>query len=163
MTAIVIDTITIRQDSEGRFCLNDLHKAAGGDPNHQPAFFLRRAETTQLINKLNSANSQIKSVASERGRYGGTFVCKELVYEYAMWISPEFKLKVIEAYDRLATKESMDRRLALGAFIYPLPTSHCKRGLSHRKAIWFTMPASELVDAAVGQKLSFNALFTPTG
>ena len=104
MTAIVIDNITIRQDEEGRFNLNDLHKAAGGDPNHQPAFFLRRAETAQLINKLNPANSQIKSVTTERGRYGGTFVCKELVYEYAMWISPEFKLKVIEAYDRLATK-----------------------------------------------------------
>ena len=104
MTAIVIDNITIRQDEEGRFCLNDLHRAAGGDPNHQPAFFLRRAETAQLITKLNSANSQIKSVTSECGRYGGTFVCKELVYKYAMWISPELKLKVIEAYDHLATK-----------------------------------------------------------
>ena len=75
MTAIVIDNITIRQDEEGRFCLKDLHRAAEEDPNQQPAFFLRRAETAQLITKLNSANSQIKSVTSERGRYGGTFLC----------------------------------------------------------------------------------------
>lgn len=38
--AISIDSIVIKQDDEGRYCLNDLHKASGGSPKDQPAHFL---------------------------------------------------------------------------------------------------------------------------
>lgn len=103
MTAIVIDTITIRQDSEGRFCLNDLHKAAGGEPKHRPGEWLKSGPTSQLISEIESAN--VIAVSTVMGRNGGTFVCKELVYAYAMWISPQFHLKVIRAIpDREAVK-----------------------------------------------------------
>lgn len=33
---ISIDTIAIKQDQEGRYCLNDLHKAAGDERRHEP-------------------------------------------------------------------------------------------------------------------------------
>ena len=36
MNTLTIDTITIRKDSEGRYCLNDIHKAAGGERRHEP-------------------------------------------------------------------------------------------------------------------------------
>ena len=110
MTAIVIDTITIRQDGEGRFYLNDLHKAAGGDLKHQPSNFLRLDTTLDLIEEIsNSSDVMNKPLQSSPGRYGGTYVCKELVYAYAMWISPQFHLKVIRAIpDRDAVKTPED-------------------------------------------------------
>lgn len=103
--SIIISDIKIHMDAEGRYSLNDLHKAAGKEDKHQPAFFMRRNETIELINEIfNSANMQNKNpVDSKKGRYGGTYVCKELVYSYGMWISAAFALKVIRAYDALVS------------------------------------------------------------
>lgn len=108
MSALTIAGTGIRTDAAGRYCLNDLHRAAGGESRHQPAFWLRNAQTQALIEEIeNSANLQtsvstgIPAVSTSEGRGGGTYVCKELVYAYAMWISPAFLLKVIRAYDAL--------------------------------------------------------------
>ncbi|WP_407650382.1 KilA-N domain-containing protein [Halomonas kalidii] len=58
--------------------------------------FFRRDSTQELVRELESQTTQV-CVNKKRGRYGGTFVAKELVYAYAMWISPAFQLKVIRA------------------------------------------------------------------
>ncbi|EED5164588.1 DNA-binding protein [Salmonella enterica subsp. enterica serovar Senftenberg] len=102
---IIISDISIHKDGQGRYSLNDLHTASGKEDKHQPAFFMRRHETIEMINEIsNSAKSQSwKPTISKSGRYGGTYVCKELVYTYAMWISAAFALKVIRAYDALVS------------------------------------------------------------
>ncbi|KAF0628152.1 KilA-N domain-containing protein [Acinetobacter baumannii] len=110
---LVIGDFTIRQDDEGRYCLNDLHKASGDDKKHFPAYFLRNQQTKDLIAEIELSNVN----GSDSERYEnlhiavkvikggsdkqGTYVVKELVYAYAMWISPKFHLMVIRAYDSL--------------------------------------------------------------
>lgn len=94
--------VDIKQDAEGRYCLNDLHKAAGGEERHKPKFFIKLDSTTELAGELEKGGNLPFEII--RGRFGGTFVVKELVYAYAMWISPKFHLEVIRSYDRLATE-----------------------------------------------------------
>ncbi|MDN3520820.1 KilA-N domain-containing protein [Halomonas ramblicola] len=77
--------MTVRQDDVGRYNLNDLHKAAGGRKADQPADFFKRDEAKALVSELaKSAKAQNYPVNAKRGRYGGTFVVKELVYVYAL-------------------------------------------------------------------------------
>lgn len=103
-TAIQVAGVRIRQDFDGRFRINDLHKAAGGEKRHQPSDWLRIQQTKELIEAVeNSGNSRSIPVESVEGRNGGTFVCKELVYAYAMWVSAEFHLHVIRTFDDLVT------------------------------------------------------------
>lgn len=99
---ISIDSLVIRQDDAGRYCLNDLHKAAGGAVKDQPKEWLKRNDTACLVTELDKEG--IPSLSVKMGRNGGTYVCRELVYAYAMWISPAFNLKVIRAFDRLQTQ-----------------------------------------------------------
>jgi hypothetical protein len=117
---IIISNISIHQDAQGRYSLNDLHKAAGNERRHEPSLWLALLQTKEMIQEiLNTGiavfkkdlieeiskveNPTFRPVFIKKGRYGGTYVCKELVYSYAMWISAAFALKVIRAYDTLVT------------------------------------------------------------
>ena len=93
-----IANTSIRTDVEGRYCLNDLHKAAGGENRHRPSLWVENQQTKDLIAEIDKAG--IPAIHSKQGL--GTFVCKELVYSFAMWISPAFHLQVIRAYDSTA-------------------------------------------------------------
>lgn len=110
MHDLVIASTAIRRDAEGRYSLNDLHRASGGEAKHQPAFWLRNAQTQALIEELtNSANLQSSPVNTEEGRGGGTYAVESLVVAYASWISPKFHLDVINTF--LAVKKSNVRAL----------------------------------------------------
>ena len=106
VASLSIAGIGIRQDAQGRYCLNDLHKAAGGEDRHGPSYWTETQQTKDLVAEIfNSRNSGNYPIESSAGRYGGTFVCKELVYAYAMWISAKFHLQVIRAYDALMQQQ----------------------------------------------------------
>jgi phage antirepressor YoqD-like protein len=105
MGSLTISNITVRQDAEGRYCLNDLHKAAGAERRHQPAKWLITQQSRELIAEIEKTG--ILVIQAKQGI--GTFVGKELVYAYAMWISPIFHLQVIRAYDQLVTPPSTAR------------------------------------------------------
>lgn len=50
-------------------------------------------------------------IVSKPGRYGGTFAHKDIAFEFATWISVEFKLFLIKEFQRL--KEDENSRLSL--------------------------------------------------
>ena len=100
-TLTIADTM-IRQDADSRYCLNDLHKAAGDEPRHRPSRWVENQQTQELAQEIGKAGIPA-FVSVKGGTAPGTYVCKELVYAYAMWISPAFHLKVIRAYDAMVT------------------------------------------------------------
>ena len=97
---ISVADVAIRQ-FDNLYSINDLHKAAGGLEKHKPANWLRNQQTSDLIAELEIA--QIRAIQKKQGL--GTFVSKELVVHYGMWISPAFSLKVIRAF--LDTQEEV--------------------------------------------------------
>lgn len=117
---LVIGDLSVRQDEDGRYCLNDLHKASGGENKHTPYRFIRLDQTIDLVNEIEQAPDMVlghKAVNSiHGGNDRGTYVVKELVYAYAMWISAKFHLQVIRAYDsmvaRLFTENSKQALIA---------------------------------------------------
>lgn len=100
---MVIDGIEVRRDVHGRYCLNDLHRAAGGEERHKPSNFLRMDSTRELCMEIDRCSDMsIGCVETIRGGFGqGTYVSRELVFAYAMWISPSFHLKVIRTFDQV--------------------------------------------------------------
>lgn len=48
---------------------------------------------------------------SKSGKYGGTYAHKDIAFEFASWIPPEFKLYLIKEFERLKEEENL--RLSL--------------------------------------------------
>ncbi len=126
MTNLTIFSKEIRT-LDGLYSLNDLHKASGAAKKHQPALFIKNQSTQDLITEIERGkNSYLESdlgiprskeierspdlviatkVIKGGHKHQGTWVCKELVYAYAMWISAKFHLQVIRAFDEMVQND----------------------------------------------------------
>lgn len=103
---VVIRGIHISQDVEGRYRLNDLHQAAGGEPRHRPNRWIENQQTIEMVQELTDAGIPASPIETIKGGLlQGTYACKELVYAYATWISPAFFLHVIRTFDAVVTEQ----------------------------------------------------------
>jgi len=148
MSALTIQGLSIRQDEAGRYCLNDLHRAAGGEPRHTPGRFTGTQQFAELADTLSrKSDSPVQPVSSAAGI--GTFVAKQLVYAYAMWISAEFHLAVIDAYDAMVAPTA-----ALPNFNDPVAAARAWADATERaqratQALEVAQPKLEFVDRYV--------------
>jgi hypothetical protein len=62
----------------------------------------------ELVQQTNVISLQAKA-----GRYGGTYAHKDIAFEFAMWISPEFKIYIVREFQRL--KEEKQKQLGWSA------------------------------------------------
>jgi len=82
----------------------------------------------QWVTKTNS-----KGIVAKAGRYGGTYAHKDIAFEFASWISPQFKLYLIKEFQRLKDEEykqlGWDIRRNLTKINYRIHTDAIKQNL----------------------------------
>lgn len=93
---LTIANISISQNESGLYSANDLHKASGGEQKHKPIHFIELPRTIRFIELLKVDMPTF--LETTRGCAGGTFMSKELLTQYASWISPEIDLMVTRAF-----------------------------------------------------------------
>lgn len=156
------EVTVVKVNNEDYFCLTDMIKAKDGDffvtdwlrnrntleylgvweRVYNPLFNYGEFASIKSQSGLNSFKISVKefvartnavSLQAKAGRYGGTYAHKDVAFEFAMWISPEFKIYIVKEFQRLKEAEqkllgwSVKRELA--KINYRIHTSAIKRCL----------------------------------
>ncbi|NPD82512.1 KilA-N domain-containing protein [Prevotella sp. PINT] len=124
----------VKVNGEDYICLTDMLHAKDGDffitdwlrnrntleflgiweKVYNPNFNYGEFATIRNQSGLNSFKISVKefvartnaiSLQAKAGRYGGTYAHKDIAFEFAMWISPEFKVYIVKEFQRLKTEE----------------------------------------------------------
>lgn len=82
----------------------------------------------QWVEKTNSIG-----IIAKAGRYGGTYAHKDIAFEFASWVSPQFKIYLIKEFQRLKDEEQKqlgwDIRRNLTKINYKIHTDAIKENL----------------------------------
>ena len=102
MSIIEVCGVSVRRDAEGRYSLNDLHKAAIANGNatdsQKPSEFLRASSVLEFVNVLN-LEAGIPATKTVKGRgITGTFAVELVAIRYAAWINPAFEVAVYRTF-----------------------------------------------------------------
>ena len=102
----------IKQNEDDYISLTDMLKAKDGEfffsnwlRNRNTIEFLGIWERLMNPAKEWTEKTNAIGIISKAGRYGGTYAHKDIAFEFAMWISPEFKVYLIREFQRLKDEE----------------------------------------------------------
>jgi len=108
------------------------------NPNFKPLEFegfRRKAGLNSFVltPKQWTIETNATGIISKPGRYGGTYAHKDIAFEFASWISVEFKLYLIKEFQRLKDEElkqlGWDIRRNLTKINYRIHTDAIKENL----------------------------------
>jgi len=129
-----IEVTVVQVDSTDYICLTDMIKAKDGEffvtdwlrnrntleyigiweQVNNPNFNYGEFATIRNRAGLNNFKISVKEfteltsaigLQAKAGRYGGTYAHKDIAFEFAMWISPEFKIYLVREFQRLKEEE----------------------------------------------------------
>ena len=141
---VIVNGVSVRVDSAGRYSLNDLHSAAvlKGEANEsqKPSKFIRSASVKRFVSALDSrgqksplkGNQSLKVIKG--GNEQGVWAAELLAIRYAAWIKPEFEISVYETF-REATLNGISNMTMLNRLDLLIATekqeiSHCARKMN---------------------------------
>ena len=134
MNVMDTDISVVFINNEDYLCLTDMIKAKEGDffvtdwlrnrntleylgiweQVYNPSFNYGEFATIKNQAGLNRFKISVKEfvertgaigLVAKAGRYGGTYAHKDIAFEFAMWISPEFKIYMVKEFQRLKGEE----------------------------------------------------------
>lgn len=98
--------------------------------------FIKQAGSNAFVLSPNKWCKKTKAIGltSASGKGGGTFAHKDIAFEFASWVSPEFKLYLIKEFQRLKFEEnkislSWDIKRELAKINYKIHTDAIKENL----------------------------------
>jgi len=134
ITVLETEISVIQINREDYICLTDMLKVKDGDffvtdwlrnrntleyigiweRINNPAFNYGEFATIRNKSGLNSFKVSVGefvertnavSLHAKAGRYGGTYAHKDIAFQFAMWISPEFQIYIVKEFQRLKDAE----------------------------------------------------------
>lgn len=118
MNGLMIAGTDVRRDSQGRYSLNDLHRASGGQDGDRPSKWLETQSAKDLVVVLETKAGKPALVSSHGGAAPGTYAAEQLVVAYAAWISADFHLEVIDTF--LSAKKEAVRQASRHGIAAPV-------------------------------------------
>lgn len=99
---VIVNGVSVRVDSEGRYNLNDLHAAAvskgEASESQRPSNFIKSAQVKRFAQELSEA-TKIASVKTVKGGIeSGVWGLELVAIRYAAWLSPKFEIRVYNTF-----------------------------------------------------------------